>query len=218
MQAASEQKLLLDSLAPLAGPVVALIAIWAVHSLTKSRDREKAVFELYKTVGDAVATLKPIIVKAWADEAPETRRAAVAETIWRLQQVGGFVERIRRQSRRWAFRGIRTPRRLRAIPYAMPDENSFWRAAEIGRARMSTCWHFVIPWLRHFAWPFGWTIEIRLTKSMAQLRDAITEDPFNDPGRGPDPGRNEFVELAVGGFLQSMDESLFIWMDSGRAD
>lgn len=208
----------MESFTPLAGPAVALIAIWAVHSLTKSRDREKTVFELYKSVNDAVAALKPIIVKTWADEDAEVRKAAAAETIWRLQQLGGFVERIRRQSRRWALRGIKTPRPLKSYPYPMPTEDCFWRAAAIGRARLSATWRFIVTWLRHLLWPIGWTIEIRLTSYMAHLRNTITEDPFNDPERGSDKGRSESVELTIGGFMQSMDESLFVWMDDGRTD
>lgn len=73
-----------------------------------------------------------------------------------------------------------------------------------------------MPWLRHLCWPLGWTIEIRLTGFMAELRDAITEDPFNDPDRPVDKAKGAYVEMTIGGFLQSMDESLFIWMDNGR--
>lgn len=201
----------------MAGPAVALIAIWAVHSLTKSRDREKAVFDLYKTVRDAVDGIKPIIVKAWEEQDPDVRRTAIAETMWRLQQIGALAERIRRQSRRWAWRGISTPRPLRSMPHPMPSSDVFWHAAEIGRSRISKAWHTTIPWLRHLCWPFGWMIEIRLTSFMAELRDAITEDPFNDPERAADKTKGEYVEMTVGGFLQSMDESLFVWMDNGRA-
>lgn len=196
---------------------MALVAIWAVHGLTKSRDREKAVFDLYKTVGEATAALKPIIVKAWVDPDQEVRKAAVAETIWRLQQIGGFVERIRRQSTRWAWAGIRTPRMLPGIPYLTPRESASCCRTRTALARTSqmACWFS--SWVRHVLWFPGWTIEIRLTGVMAELRDAITEDPFNDPGRGSDSSKNEFVELAIGGFLQSLDEQLFIWMDDGKS-
>src|SRR3546814_12132029 len=44
-----------------AGPVVALIAIYAVHRLTQLRDKEKAVFELHKTIGESVGNTKTVI-------------------------------------------------------------------------------------------------------------------------------------------------------------
>src|SRR3546814_13488322 len=50
-----------------AGPVVALIAIYAVHRLTQLRDKEKAVFELHKTIGESVGNTKTVILTAWED-------------------------------------------------------------------------------------------------------------------------------------------------------
>src|SRR3546814_5754462 len=47
-----------------AGPVVALIAIYAVHRLTQLRDKEKAVFELHKTIGESVGNTKTVILTA----------------------------------------------------------------------------------------------------------------------------------------------------------
>src|SRR3546814_5012210 len=55
-----------------AGPVVALIAIYAVHRLTQLRDKEKAVFELHKTIGESVVNTKTVILSAW--ERSEERR------------------------------------------------------------------------------------------------------------------------------------------------
>src|SRR3546814_1701790 len=50
-----------------AGPVVALIAIYAVHRLTQLRDKEKAVLELHKTIGESVGNTKTVILTAWED-------------------------------------------------------------------------------------------------------------------------------------------------------
>ena len=184
----------------------------------ESRDREKAVFELYKTVGDAVDALWPVVLKAWSEYDPEARRVAVAETVWRLQQIGGFVERIRRQSSRWAWRGVRSPTALRSGPYPFPDPHAAWRSLKLIRARTSPGLRSILTWTRHILLPFRWTVDIKATSAMARLRDAITTDPFNDPNRLPDDGRHESVELAVGEFLQSLDERLIVWMDAGKED
>jgi hypothetical protein len=194
---------------------VALFAIWAVHNLTKGRDREKAVFDLYKIVSDATTALKPIVIKAWQDDDAGVRATAIAETNWRLQQIGGYVERIRRQSRRWGLRGIRSPRALPGAPYA-PQDDTFLIAAANARATLSVARRALWMWARHAVWVPGWTIEIGLTKAMAALRNAITADPFSDPDRDPDKTKSPEVELIIGGFLQDMDLGLFAWMDRER--
>src|SRR3546814_5502460 len=84
-----------------AGPVVALIAIYAVHRLTQLRDKEKAVFELHKTIGESVGNTKTVILTAWEDPDATKRQAAIEQTKWRLQQLGGLVERLRKMSKRW---------------------------------------------------------------------------------------------------------------------
>lgn len=197
--------------------MVALFAIWAVHSLTKGRDREKAVFDLYKLVSDAAAALKPIVIKAWQDDDAGVRVTAIAETNWRLQQIGGYVERIRRQSRRWALRGIAKPRPLHGAAYAGPTDDTFLRAAAIVRAKFSIARRTSWMWIRHVVWIPGWSVEIGLTRAMAELRDTITADPFSDPDRAADKAKNADVELVIGGFLQDMDLALFTWMDRGRS-
>src|SRR3546814_5534193 len=84
-----------------AGPVVALIAIYVVHRLTQLRDKEKAVFELHKTIGESVGNTKTVILTAWEDPDATKRQAATEQTKWHLQKLGGLVERQRKMSKRW---------------------------------------------------------------------------------------------------------------------
>lgn len=79
---------------------VALFAIWAVHKLTRVREREKSVFELYRSLGEHAAATATAAAAAWATPNGPERRRAVAETKWRLQQLGGLAERLRALSRR----------------------------------------------------------------------------------------------------------------------
>jgi hypothetical protein len=170
-----------------------------VHSLTKGRDREKAVFDVYKMMADAVAALKPVVITAWQGKTAVERAAAVAETNWRLQQIGGYVERIRRQSRRWGFRGFLNPRPAKGAAYRQVYESWSWRSAPA--------------WLLHIVWVPGWVIEIGLTRAMADLRNEITDDPFSDPDRKANTQMGAKVEPIIGDFLQKMDIALFAWMD-----
>lgn len=85
--------------AGLTGPLVALLAIYAVHRLTRSREREKSVYDLHKAIGEALAGLVPVILMAWQDKDAVKRAAAIEQTKWRLQQVGGMTERMRKMSR-----------------------------------------------------------------------------------------------------------------------
>lgn len=199
IQLVDQLKTLIEQLTPLASPIVALFAIWAVHGLTKGRDREKAVFDVYKMLADAVAALKPIVMLAWQAGSDIERAAAVAETNWRLQQIGGYVERIRRQSRRWGIRGLIDPRPAKGPAFRNVYKSRSWRS--------------VGAWLLHIAWPPGWVIEIGLTRAMADLRNEITADPFSDPDRKANTQMAAKVEPIIGAFLQNMDIALFAWMD-----
>lgn len=87
----------------LPGAIVALFGIWAVHRLTKSREREKSVFELYRTATDHVSALTTAASLAWTTRSGPERRKAIAETKRRLQQVGAVVERLRMLSGRSKF-------------------------------------------------------------------------------------------------------------------
>jgi hypothetical protein len=82
------------------GVLATLFAIWAVHKLTRGREREKAVFDLYKAISDSLEPLKQATHRAWTTRAGPERRAAVAEAKWRLQQLGGSAERLRKLSKR----------------------------------------------------------------------------------------------------------------------
>src|SRR3546814_20863979 len=102
-------------MAGLAGPVVALIAIYAVHRLTQLRDKEKAVFELHKTIGESVGNTKTVILTAWEDPDATKRQAAIEQTKWRLQQLGGLVERLRKMSKRWRCKRAVIPHQISAV-------------------------------------------------------------------------------------------------------
>src|SRR3546814_8810099 len=110
-----------------AEPVVALIAIYAVHRLTQQRDKEKAVFELHKTIGESVGNTKTVILTAWEDPDATKRQAAIEQTKWRLQQLGGLVERLRKMSKRWRCQRAVIPLQISAVTLT---------ADKIGRAHV----------------------------------------------------------------------------------
>jgi hypothetical protein len=93
------------SLVPWVAPTVALFAIYAVHRLTQLRDSDKSVFDLHKAVAEFAANTRPTILTGWDEEIEGKRLAAIEQTKWRLQQLGGLAERLRRISmrRRWGW-------------------------------------------------------------------------------------------------------------------
>lgn len=84
--------------------LAALVSVWIVHKLTKGREREKAVYELYKNAADHVAAAKAASIVAWSVRRGTERKRAVAETKWRIQQVGSTMNRLKLLSRRRRFR------------------------------------------------------------------------------------------------------------------
>src|SRR3546814_12008017 len=96
-----------------AGPIGALISLDAVHRLTQLRDKETAVFELHKTMRESVGNTKTVILTAWEDPDATKRQAAIEQTKWRLQQLGGLVERLRKMSKRWRCQRAVIPLQIR---------------------------------------------------------------------------------------------------------
>ena len=80
----------------LAGPAVALFAIFAVHFLTRRRDKEKTALEIHKIIHDAVTDCKDTFLKAWESTSKKTRLESVQDSNWRLQQIGSHLERLRK--------------------------------------------------------------------------------------------------------------------------
>ena len=144
-----------------------LFGIWAVHQLTKGQEREKAVFELYKSVGDHVGGAKSAAATAWAARQGPERRRAIAETKWRIQQVGGTLNRLRLLSARRRFR---------------------WALA----------FYSIRP--------------ISVEGAMVQFRRMLTDDPFEDPDRGPRKSRAEEIEQAAGDLLTALDAAFADWI------
>lgn len=97
------EKSVADFAIGLASPAVAVAAIFAVHRLTQSRDRFKAVFELHKEITAKVEELRIIVIAAWSEPKKEDRLAMTRKTIWELQQIGGMSERLRRFSNSYRF-------------------------------------------------------------------------------------------------------------------
>ncbi len=87
-------------LLPIASIAVALVSVFIVHRLTRSREREKAVFDSYKSTNEAVSSLKIAASAAWVEPAGAVRLRLIAETKWRLQMLGQAVELSRRLSRK----------------------------------------------------------------------------------------------------------------------
>lgn len=144
-----------------------LFGIWAVHQLTKGREREKAVFELYKSVGDHVNGAKAAAVAAWSARKGPERRRAIAETKWRIQQVGGTLNRLRLLSARRRFR---------------------WTVA----------FYAIRP--------------IGVEAAMIQFRRMLTDDPFEDPERGPRKSKAEEIEQSAGDLLTALDAAFAEWI------
>lgn len=100
-----------------------MFAIYAVHQLTRSREREKSAFDLYKAAAEQIIRVKEVAVSAWALQAGDPRNAAIAELVWRLQSLGATVERLRLLSGRgkWTWRWpFRTTREV-LVTKAMAD-------------------------------------------------------------------------------------------------
>lgn len=99
------QKSLLNEWKPAIPSVLAaLVSIVAVHKLTKGREREKAVYELYKTAAEHSNSAKTAALIAWSVRRGTERKRAIAETKWRIQQVGSTMNRLRLLSRRRRWR------------------------------------------------------------------------------------------------------------------
>jgi len=96
--------------------LVGLFSIWAVHRLTKGREREKSVFEAYKLLGEHLSAAKDAAIGGWGAAKNSAERArAIAETKWRLQQVGAAANRVSILSASYTWRLAFPPRRARKI-------------------------------------------------------------------------------------------------------
>src|SRR3546814_14489525 len=69
------------------GPVVALIAIYAVHRVTQLREKAKAAFAPHKTIGEPVGNNTTDLLTAWEDPDTTNRQAATEKTTWRLTKI-----------------------------------------------------------------------------------------------------------------------------------
>lgn len=93
------------SVAPsMAGPIVALFAIYAVHHLTRRRDREKVAIDLHKSIHESLAAIVPVAVQAWEARTKSLRLSSVQDANWKLQQIGGQVERLNGISTRYNWK------------------------------------------------------------------------------------------------------------------
>lgn len=82
------------------GLILALLGIYIAHSLSRSREKEKAVFDTYRGLGKELDSLKEAATKRWNYLDRATFDLAVAETRWRLQLIGASMELLRRLSKR----------------------------------------------------------------------------------------------------------------------
>src|SRR3546814_1564019 len=71
---------------------------------------------LHKTIGESVGNTKTVILTAWEDPDATKRQAAIEQTKWRLQQLGGLVERLRKMSKRWRCQRAVIPLQISAVP------------------------------------------------------------------------------------------------------
>lgn len=80
---------------------LALFSAWIIHRLTRSREREKLVFDLYRQFSEQLAGCGQVATKAWAaKQRSQDRATGVVATLWRVQQIGASAERFRRLSKR----------------------------------------------------------------------------------------------------------------------
>ena len=82
-----------------------LVAVLAVHLLTRRRDREKYVFELYGKINDQCEKAAEAAIAGWTSPKKIDRTAGIAETKWRVHQLGMSLERLKTLSsrRKWSF-------------------------------------------------------------------------------------------------------------------
>lgn len=84
--------------------IVSLVTIWVVHRLTRSREREKHVFDLCRTVETAAKDLSDLAFTAWADEPSPERARAVAQVRSQLQLIGALANRLEILTEGWRLR------------------------------------------------------------------------------------------------------------------
>lgn len=84
-----------DLIPAIPGTLAALFGIWAVHLLTRSREREKLALDVYRSILDEAALVAAACVSTWSAPKGAKRLRAVAETKWRLQRLGATSERLK---------------------------------------------------------------------------------------------------------------------------
>ena len=93
-----------DFLPILPGLVVSIFAVWAVHQLTRRRERERAVFRVYRALSDMVNKACDAAALRWITDDEVQRKKYIAETIWRIHQIGLVAEQLRQISSDWRVR------------------------------------------------------------------------------------------------------------------
>jgi hypothetical protein len=83
---------------------VGLSTVFAVHRLTKIRDREKVIYELHGKILEMADRAAADAVEAWSSECSQIRAVAVAATRWRLQNLGSALARLEILSHQWRIR------------------------------------------------------------------------------------------------------------------
>jgi hypothetical protein len=88
-------------------PLIAvLLSAFVVHKLTQFRDWEKGVSDLYDRIQNQVDQACEHACQAWTLPKGPERKAAIAATLWRTQQLGQSIAALERRTERivWGVR------------------------------------------------------------------------------------------------------------------
>src|SRR3546814_7849276 len=77
--------------------------------------QRKSSFRATQNDWESDGNTKTVILTAWEDPDAHKRQAAIEQTKWRLQKLGGLVERLRKMSKRWRCQRAVLPLQLSAI-------------------------------------------------------------------------------------------------------
>jgi hypothetical protein len=83
---------------------IALFTLWAVHRLTRTREREKYVFDLCKTIEGCAKEVSDAAFDAWADAPSAERLRSVALVRSQLQMLGALLNRLEILTNGWRMR------------------------------------------------------------------------------------------------------------------
>ena len=84
--------------------IISLVTLFLVHRLTRSREREKYVFEICKSIEGCAKEISDAAFNAWVKEPGAERLRSIALVLSQLQILGGLVNRLEILTKGWRMR------------------------------------------------------------------------------------------------------------------